>query len=85
VEISRANDIEIIECSNCSRELLIIKKQPEKGEKLFSLRVECPFCMDHSYDKPVYEILRHLAVDGVRIKEFVELPNNVQLFKTIKG
>lgn len=77
------SDCDIIKCSNCDKELFIIKNKTSNANIVSKLQVECPYCGDASY---VYEakgtFMYHPAV-GVKVKNFV-MKNDVMRFLTTK-
>ena len=81
-ETVKIDNCENLKCSNCDKSLFILPKQEKTSEEvLFELTVDCPFCGDKSFEKPLYGPIRYVPADKVLIIDFV-LDGKKAHFKT---
>lgn len=82
LRVIQSEDVEKIYCSNCEKHLLTTHQDIVSGPIAYFLRIQCPWCKDHSYDKPVYSKIRMIWPENINPAGLEDLPNNITYFKT---
>lgn len=83
LDVVQPNDTTIIKCSDCKKSLMILYEKEKSGTPLFKIRVDCG-CGGSSFQKEIYGVMRFLPADGVQLKDKVDLPGGLIVFKTTR-
>lgn len=82
-EVISVADCDVVKCSNCNKDLMIVKGKDTKKDFVSKIQVDCPFCGDHSYLKEIKGTFLYNPALGVKLKS-VEQKNDVMRFLTTK-
>jgi hypothetical protein len=77
------SDCEIIKCSNCGKDLLIIKSKVKNDSVVTKLQVGCAYCGDHSYVNEIKGTFMYHPSPGLGMKNFV-MKDDIMKFNTVK-
>lgn len=83
LDVVTPDDTTVIKCSGCRKPLLILYEKEKSGTPLFKLRVDCQ-CGDSSFVKEIFGVMRFLPAEGVQLKDKIDLPNGLIVFKTAR-
>ncbi len=85
-EIVPPGEVENIKCSGCNKTLLIVRHKRIFQDRMYSLVVECPFCMDKSFEYEVHGELAMIYPEGVKpLKQQENEKTKVITLPMVKG
>jgi len=70
------NETKMLQCSNCSLDLMRLIPQKTSQELTFKVTVECPKCGDKSFEEDMYGTFNFVLGEGVQLKNIKEDSNN---------